>query len=160
MSDLLSDVEKIIAPYGYIEHSTPNYIFWVLFILALLFGAYFFKKYFLSAKKERDYTMREKTEHELAALKKTLASEIFSGKYFFAKLTEILKIYLEDQMGIALVGLTDIEVRETLSGHKKIKKLVDDIFSAGELVKFAGVAAQKEEAQKALEQAEKLLDKL
>ncbi len=149
------------APYTFAELFP-----WILLALAVILIAGSIIYYFVKKEKKIPlFTPRPKPKlppHRIALdaleqLKKEKIWQQGKDKEYHTRLTDIIRVYLEDRFGVAAVEMTTPEILESAGKNTEIGKdnisLLSEILELADLVKFAKYKPQPSENEKAMEQA-------
>lgn len=91
---------------------------------------------------------------KLNELKKNNVATVAQGSLFYARLTHVLKEYIQMRYQLEVRGRTDTEVLAVLEGAQfdpQLLAIVRQILQGGEYIKFANVAAVQQQIEKDLQ---------
>ena len=136
------------------------FVGWGLGILLILFLAYYLYKRYV--KKEPVFVKKEKPKEpayvialrDLDMLKEEKLWQQGLIKEYYSKLTDIIRIYIDDRFGIHAMEMTTEEIREVMRKNIEIEKalkedLVENLIVA-DFVKFAKASTLADENEKSM----------
>ena len=160
---------NVPVPYTFLEFLSAYYLYFLVFLL-LVFVLYRVMKYRRKIKKEKyiepllpPYTWATQEINKLAAAGYTFSSRKES-KLFYARLTEILRVYFERVFDISVMESTSeeflIHMRETPFLSKDLFDKMKDFISRADLIKFAKQPTNAFESETDLKVVHFFIDKM
>lgn len=157
-------IYDIKGPFG-IPLGVMEILPWVLLIIIVLLLVWYSIKY-IKKRKNREPLFKAPVQsdpphvtalRELNRLKSASLWQQGRTKEYHTRLTEILRIYIEERFGVKAMEQTSDEIIRDLRQKKepddKLVKSLDNIFSVADLVKFAKASPRGRENEKSLDSA-------
>ncbi len=162
----LRDIKDIMK----LPFSFQDIIPWFLILAALALIALLVYRFILRIRRKKKINVNERiniseTEHhpweiaieELESLRSSDILWVTGVKAYYTALSEIIRIYLRDGLGIDAPELTTRETLQRLTGHKSVpveqRETLSRILYVADMVKFAKFNPSSEENTKVLDDA-------
>lgn len=158
--DLLLEADKELRDIqGYQAIVVPDFVWWILIVIAAILFIYFIYKFFLSKKKEIVLTVYETTLQNLNGLDTQVTS-----KAFYLEYSDIVRNYLLERVDLNLFDRTLNELRAMLDKNDvfdmQSKNQLLNIFARADMAKFAKQDISPEKRLEHLDKTKEILEKV